>query len=115
MVAFSSDRPTSSEITTPPVRIAMSSSIALRRSPKPGAFTAQTLTMPRMVLTTRGRQRFAFDFLRHDQQRLAGLGHALEDGQQVAHVGDLLVVQQDEGIIQSADIDCWLLTKYGLR
>ncbi|MBK4748546.1 Uncharacterised protein [Acinetobacter baumannii] len=47
-----------------------------------------------------GRQRFAFDFLRHDQQRLAGLGHALEDGQQVAHVGDLLVVQQDEGIIQ---------------
>ena len=41
IVAFSSDRPTSSEITWPPVRIAMSSSIALRRSPKPGALTAQ--------------------------------------------------------------------------
>ena len=29
------------EMTTPPVRIAISSSISLRRSPKPGAFTAQ--------------------------------------------------------------------------
>ena len=51
-VAFSSDRPTSSEITVPPVRIAMSCSMALRRSPKPGALTAATLTMPRMLLTT---------------------------------------------------------------
>ena len=30
----------------------MSSSIALRRSPKPGAFTAQVLRMPRMLFTT---------------------------------------------------------------
>ena len=51
-VAFSSDRPTSSEITVPPVRTAMSCSMALRRSPKPGALTAATLTIPRMVLTT---------------------------------------------------------------
>jgi hypothetical protein len=36
-----------------PVRMAMSCSMALRRSPKPGALTAETLTMPRMVLTTR--------------------------------------------------------------
>ncbi len=36
----------------PPVRIAMSSSIALRRSPKPGAFTAATLRPPRSLLTT---------------------------------------------------------------
>ena len=51
-VAFSRDRPTSSDTTVPPVRMAMSSSMALRRSPKPGAFTAATFTMPRMVLTT---------------------------------------------------------------
>src|SRR3984885_5697097 len=51
-VAFSSDKPTSSEITVPPVRMAMSCSMALRRSPKPGALTAATLTMPRLVLTT---------------------------------------------------------------
>ncbi len=37
----------------PPVRIAMSSSMALRRSPKPGAFTAATCRVPRSLLTTR--------------------------------------------------------------
>jgi hypothetical protein len=36
---FSSLRPISSVMTSPPVRIAMSSSMRLRRSPKPGAFT----------------------------------------------------------------------------
>ena len=30
----------------------MSSSIALRRSPKPGALTAQTLSVPRSLFTT---------------------------------------------------------------
>ncbi len=37
----------------PPVRIAMSSSMALRRSPKPGALTAATCSVPRSLLTTR--------------------------------------------------------------
>ena len=45
--------PRSSEISVPPVRMAMSCSIALRRSPKPGALTAQTGRMPRSLLTTR--------------------------------------------------------------
>ncbi len=31
----------------------MSSNMALRRSPKPGALTAATLTIPRIVLTTK--------------------------------------------------------------
>jgi hypothetical protein len=39
-------------ITVAPVRIAMSCSIALRRSPKPGALTAADLKMPRILLTT---------------------------------------------------------------
>ena len=51
--AFSSFRPTSSEITCPPVRVAMSCSMALRRSPKPGAFTAADLKVPRILFTTR--------------------------------------------------------------
>ena len=51
-VTFSNSRPISSEITVPPVKIAISCSIALRRSPKPGAFTAATLTIPRMLFTT---------------------------------------------------------------
>ena len=36
----------------PPVRMAMSPSMALRRSPKPGAFTAQMFRTPRSLLTT---------------------------------------------------------------
>src|SRR5207342_1624072 len=48
----------------------------------------------------KGGEGFAFDFLGDDQQRLAGLGDAFEHGQQLAHVGDLLVVQQDERIFQ---------------
>ena len=51
-VAFSSERPTDSEMTWPPVRIAMSWSIALRRSPKPGALTATALNVPRILFTT---------------------------------------------------------------
>ena len=42
-----------SEITWPPESTAMSSSMALRRSPKPGALTAATLRPPRSLLTTR--------------------------------------------------------------
>ncbi len=49
---LSSLMPSSSAITLPPVRIAMSSSIAFRRSPKPGAFTATHWSVPRILLTT---------------------------------------------------------------
>src|SRR5438105_7780418 len=49
---FSSLMPRSSAIILPPVRVAMSSSIALRRSPNPGARTAQALSEPRSLLTT---------------------------------------------------------------
>ena len=49
---FSSFTPRSSLITVPPVSTAMSPSMALRRSPKPGAFTAQMFRMPRSLLTT---------------------------------------------------------------
>ena len=39
-------------IALPPVSVAMSSSMAFRRSPKPGAFTAQPESVPRSLLTT---------------------------------------------------------------
>ena len=41
------------EITVPPVNIAMSSNIAFRLSPNPGALTATTLTTPLILFTTR--------------------------------------------------------------
>ena len=52
MVAFSSVNPRSSDITVPPVRIAMSSSMAFLLSPKPGALIAAILSEPRSLLTT---------------------------------------------------------------
>ncbi|CAB4782830.1 unannotated protein [freshwater metagenome] len=51
-VAASNFIPTSAEITCPPVRVAMSCNIALRRSPKPGALTATEAKTPRIRLTT---------------------------------------------------------------
>ncbi len=51
VVSFNSN-PKSSVITVPPVKIAISSSIALRRSPNPGAFTATTLNVPRILFNT---------------------------------------------------------------
>ena len=52
-VAFSMVKPRSSEITVPPVKMAMSSNMALRLSPKPGAFTAAIFKPPRNLLTTK--------------------------------------------------------------
>src|SRR6266700_2465396 len=51
-VTFSSLMPRSSEMAVPPVRIAISCSMALRRSPNPGALTAATFSPPRSLLTT---------------------------------------------------------------
>ncbi len=50
---FSSLIPRSSVIALPPVKVATSSSMALRRSPKPGALTAQHASVPRSLFTTR--------------------------------------------------------------
>ncbi len=58
------------------------------------------------VVHHQGGQRFAIDVFGDDQQRTAGLGDLLEHGQQVADVGDLLVVQQDEGIVQNRRSAC---------
>ena len=56
------------------------------------------------VVHHQGGERFAIDIFGDDQQRTAGLGDLLEYRQQVADVGDLLVVQQDEGIVQDGDL-----------
>ena len=52
-VTFSKVKPTSSAITCPLVKMAISSNIALRRSPKPGALTAQVFKIPRILFTTK--------------------------------------------------------------
>ena len=52
-VAPSSESPTSSDITVPPVRMAISSSIAFLLSPNPGALQAAALTIPLKLFTTK--------------------------------------------------------------
>ena len=49
---FSNLTPRSSEMTFPPVKMAMSSIMAFLLSPKPGAFTATHFRVPRILLTT---------------------------------------------------------------
>ena len=62
----------------------MSRSISLRRSPKPGALTASTLSTPRSLLTTSVDERLAVDVLGDDQQvLLARLEDLLERRQHV--------------------------------
>ena len=53
IVVFSNVKPLSSDITVPPVNIAISSSIAFLLSPKPGALTAAILSDPLNLFTTR--------------------------------------------------------------
>ena len=52
IVASFKFKPKSSVITVPPVRIAISCNCSLRRSPKPGALTATTLKVPRILFKT---------------------------------------------------------------
>ena len=47
-----------------------------------------------------GGEGLALDVLGDDQEALAFPGHGLQDGHQVLHVRDLLVGQQDVGVIQ---------------
>ena len=47
-----------------------------------------------------GRQRLAVHVLGDDDQRLRGAGDRLEQRQQVLHRGDLLLVDQDVGVLE---------------
>ena len=80
----------------------MSSIMALRRSPKPGAFTAQIFRVPRMRFTTRVASA-SLDVFGHEQQRLVAGGHdLLEDGLDVLEGADLLLVEQHVGVLEFA-------------
>jgi hypothetical protein len=61
-------------------RTAISSSIALRQSPKPGALIAAACTVPRSLLTTGVCERFAFDIFSNDQEWTAGFGTCSSTG-----------------------------------
>src|SRR4029450_4430892 len=91
VVTFSSLMPSSSEMSWPPVRIAMSSSMALRRSPKPGALTAATLSPPRSLLTTR---------VARASPSTSSARLTSGDPAHPPQPRQLLLVQQDEGVLE---------------
>ena len=99
---FSSLMPRSSLISVPPVRTAMSPSMALRRSPKPGALTAQTLSTPRSLLTTSAARASPSTSSAMISSGLPGWADLLQQREQVAEVGDLLLVDQDVGVLEHA-------------
>src|SRR5881392_1288053 len=88
IVTFSSLIPRSAETIVPPVRIAMSSSMALRRSPKPGALTAATLSPSLSLLTTRVASASPSTSSANDEQRLARLHQRFEQRQQLVETGE---------------------------
>ena len=59
------------------------------------------------------RQSLALDVLGDDQQGLAGLGDPLKHREQLADVGDLLVVQQDEGVFEFRLLGLLLVDEVG--
>src|SRR3954453_22301091 len=102
-VTFSSWMPRSSLTTWPPVTIAISSSIALRRSPKPGALTAATFNPPRSLFTTSVAKRLAVDIFGDDEQRPARLHHLLQHWQERLERRKLLLVDQDVRALEFGD------------
>jgi hypothetical protein len=85
----------------PPVRTAMSSSMALRRSPKPGALTATLLMMPRILLTTRvasASPSTSSAMITSGRRCCATL---LQHRDQVGGGADLLLVNEDVGVLDN--------------
>ena len=85
---------------SPPVRVAMSLSISLRRSPKPGALTRDGRERSAQLVDDQRRERFAFDVFRDDEQRLLDLHDLLEQRQDVGDRRDLALGDEDVRIVE---------------
>src|SRR3981081_1037270 len=68
--------------------------IAEARSLHSGNLEAATQTVD-----DEGSERLAFDVFRDDDERLAGLYHGLQQRKQLVQAGELLLVDQDVGIV----------------
>ncbi len=99
---FSSLMPRSSKTAWPPVSVAMSSSMALRRSPNAGRLDGADGEDAAELVHDQRRQRLAFHFLADDQQRLARARDRFQDRHDVLHGGDLLLVDQDVRLLEDA-------------
>ncbi len=99
-VVFSSLRPTSSEMTWPPVRVAMSLEHGLAPVAEPGRLDGDGVERaPDLVDDERG-QGLALDVLGDDQQRLGALHDPLEHRYEVVDGADLRVGDQDVRVVE---------------
>ena len=112
-VVFSSLKPRSSVTTVPPVRTARSSSIALRRSPNPGAFTATVVIVPRSLLTIRvaSASPSTSSAMMSSGRRVCTTRSST--GSSSATVFTLRSVMRMKGSSSCASIACWSVTKCG--
>ncbi len=96
---LSSLMPSSSDTAWPPVRMAISSSMAFLLSPNPGRLDRRLQGSPEFV-HDEGCEGFAFHIFRYDQKGLSHLGNLLQDPQEVFHGADLLLVDEDHGFVE---------------
>ena len=83
-------------MTSPPVRMARSSSIGFTAIAEAGGFHRRHLQAATQLVDHECGQRFAFHVLRDDQQRaLACLHYGFEQRQHLLQAGELLFEQQD--------------------
>ena len=94
--------PSSSLISFAPVTVAMSPSMALRRSPKPGAFTAQQLITPRSLLTTSAASTSPSTSSAMIRKGLPLVATLSISGTKSRRVRDLLLEDQDVRILEHA-------------
>ena len=99
-VVFSSLRPTSSEMTWPPVRVAMSLEHGLAPVAEAGGLDGDRGERAPDLVDHQGGQGLALDVLGDDQQRLAALHDLLEHRDQVVDGADLGVGDQDVRIVE---------------
>ncbi len=92
----------------------MSCNMALRRSPKPGAFTAHTLTIPRMVLTTKVAKASPSTSSAINNNGLLDLATPSNTGINSRILEIFLSTNKMNGLSNSAVIESCLLMKYGL-
>ena len=74
----------------------------MRRSPKPGAFTAHDVERAAELVDDERGEGFAFDVFGDDQERLAGVDDGFQHGDEVLDARDLLFVDEDVGVFELA-------------
>ena len=99
-VVLSSLRPTSSAMTWPPVRMAMSCEHRLAALAEARGLDGHRVERAADLVDHEGGEGLALDVLGDDQQRLAALHDLLEHREQVLDRGDLAVDEQDVGVLE---------------